>query len=61
METPTENSIPSMQLSREETALLWQLINNQTAGVPFKFAQVGGELYRTVREYAQAHGIDVKA
>lgn len=61
METPAENNLPSMQLSREETALLWQLVNNPNAAVPLKFANVAGELFRTVREYAQAHGIDVKA
>lgn len=48
-----------MILSREETALLWQLVNNPNAAVPLKFSQVAGELYRTVREYAQVHGIDV--
>lgn len=55
----TEAVLPSMILSREETALLWQLVNNPNAAVPLKFASKAGELFRTVREYAQAHGIDV--
>lgn len=54
-----EKSLPSMILSREEAALLWQLVNNPNTAVPLRFAETGGELYRTVREYAQAHGINV--
>lgn len=55
-----EPELPYMTLSKEETAILWQLIDKTQAGVPFKHATTAGELYRTVREYARAHGINVE-
>lgn len=54
-----EHELPSMMLSKDETALLWQLVNNPNAAVPLKFSSTAGELFRTVREYAIAHGINV--
>ena len=54
-----ESAEPSVVFSRDEMVLLWQLVNMQGAGVPFKNARIAGELYATIRDYAALRGVKV--
>lgn len=44
-------------LSKEETALLWSLLNTQGTGAPFAAAHIAAGLFAKTRDAAIAHGL----
>lgn len=44
-------------LTKEEAAMLWQLLNAPGAGTPFAAAHLGAAFYAKVKAAAVAHGV----